>query len=50
MLSKVADLIDLITGKWDDELVRDTFWREDVSMTLALPVHREMEDAIAWHF
>lgn len=27
LLTRVSELIDLVTGKWDEELVRKTFWQ-----------------------
>lgn len=31
-------------------MVQATFWEEDVSTILAVPVHQDMEDVLAWHF
>jgi hypothetical protein len=50
ILSKVSKLIDPYTGTWDTELVKDLFWEEDVVNTLAIPVHTDREDSVAWHF
>jgi len=32
LLTKVSELIDPSTGDWDEQLVTDTFWPEDVSV------------------
>lgn len=39
-----------MTGDWDQALVRDIFWEEDVQDILAIPVHIGREDLLAWHF
>lgn len=49
ILNKVADLIDQATGKWDEELIRDVFWEEDVQHILSIPLKPGYEDTIAWH-
>jgi hypothetical protein len=49
ILNKVADLIDPATGKWDEELIRDVFWEEDVQHILSIPLKPGYEDTIAWH-
>ena len=52
LLSKVADLIDPVTGVWDQELVMDTFWQVDAERILAIPLTPQsmMEDFVAWRF
>ena len=50
LLSRVADLLHPATGQWDKELIEELFWPEDVPEILALPVHTDMEDVLAWHF
>jgi len=50
ILSRVSDLIDPLTEGWDAELIQSTFWPEDVPKILAIPVHVEMEDTLAWHY
>ena len=49
LLSKVADLIDPVTGVWDQELVMDTFWQVDAERILAIPLTPQsmMEDFVA---
>ncbi|WVZ50961.1 hypothetical protein U9M48_002159, partial [Paspalum notatum var. saurae] len=49
-LSKVSDLIDQSTGRWDSELIKDLFWEEDAKHILAIPIRPAMEDTVAWHF
>jgi hypothetical protein len=50
LLTKVAELIVPITNSWDEELVKDIFWEEDVMNILAIPLRPDREDFIAWHF
>ena len=50
LLSRVEELIDPGTGTWDEQLVRDIFWAEDVQHILATPTSPGHEDAIAWHY
>jgi len=50
LLSKVEDLIDPQSGQWDEQLVSQTFWPEDVNTILAIPTHSDLEDLLAWHF
>jgi hypothetical protein len=50
LLTKVNELIDPITGQWDEELVRDNFWEMDVEIILSTPIREEFEDYPAWHF
>jgi hypothetical protein len=50
LLSKVEELIDPVTGGWDTQLIRDTFWEEDAQLILAIPLHGGMENRAAWHF
>jgi hypothetical protein len=50
LLTKVSELIDPGTGKWDEELVTQTFWPQDTKLILATPVHTELDDSVAWHY
>lgn len=50
LLSYVDELINPVTGCWDEALVRDTFWDEDADFILCIPIHEGMDDLIAWHF
>lgn len=38
LLTKVAELIDPITGSWDVQLVKELFCEEDVTNILAIPL------------
>jgi ribonuclease HI len=49
VLTRVADLIDPITGSWDVQLVKDMFWEMDARIILGIPINVEMEDYVAWH-
>lgn len=50
VLTRVAELLHPDTGSWDEELVREVFWEEDVRHILATPINPDHEDALAWHF
>ena len=45
--TRVAELIDPVTGNWDHLLVNDTFWEEDATNILAIPIRLHREDTIA---
>ena len=50
ILSKVQDLIDPVTGEWDEYLVQDVFWPIDADRILQIPIFQyETEDYAAWH-
>jgi ribonuclease HI len=49
LLQKVADLINPVSGTWDEQLLRETFWEEDVKIILTLPLVEDAEDFLAWH-
>lgn len=38
------------TGYWDEQIIRDIFWEEDVLHILATPTNPGHEDRLAWHF
>ncbi|XP_045083714.1 uncharacterized protein [Aegilops tauschii subsp. strangulata] len=50
LLQKVSDLIDPITGSWDVQLVRDTFWPDDVKHIPQIPLRDGTQDFIAWQY
>jgi hypothetical protein len=50
LLTKVSELISPITGNWDVQLVKDTFWPGDVDMILNIPLREGAVDFRAWHF
>ena len=50
VLTKVAELMDPISGSWDEALVQDVFSEFDVDAILKLRVNLDMEDRPAWHF
>ena len=49
VLTRVAELLHPDTGSWDEELVREVFWEEDVRH-IATPTNPDHEDALAWQF
>jgi hypothetical protein len=50
MYTKVNELISPITGQWDEQLVKDTFWKIDADVILATPIRDDFEDFFACHF
>ncbi|XP_040255222.1 uncharacterized mitochondrial protein AtMg00310-like [Aegilops tauschii subsp. strangulata] len=50
LLTRVSELIDPTTGRWDEELIRDMFWEEDATLILQIPLRDGTEDFMAWHF
>jgi hypothetical protein len=50
VLSKIEELINPVTGQWDEDLVRQTFMDMDVETILAIPIREDFEDFIAWQF
>ncbi|WVZ75250.1 hypothetical protein U9M48_023324 [Paspalum notatum var. saurae] len=49
LLVRVAELLDPLTGSWNEQLVQQTFEEEDVKFILAIPLQTDMEDIPAWH-
>lgn len=50
ILTDVDELMNPKTGGWDVELVNEIFWEEDANLILALPIHEERDNLLAWHF
>jgi hypothetical protein len=50
VFTKVNELINPITGQWDEVLVRDNFLQIDVETILATPIREDFEDFFAWHY
>jgi hypothetical protein len=53
MLKTVSDLINPVTGQWDEGLIRDTrdnFNDVDSACILAIPTDSNVDDRPAWHF
>lgn len=48
---KVADLIDPISGRWDVEMLHNTFWEVDKYRILAIPLgSNTADDKLVWHY
>ena len=47
ILTWVDELIDPMTGEWDEQLVQEIFWPEDTQTILAMPVHAGRENVVA---
>ena len=50
VLTPVIELIDPVMGRWDDEVVRQTFWPQDVKRILSTLVHPNLDNIMAWHY
>lgn len=50
VISTVAELIDPITGCWDENLVKEIFWHVDANQILAIPLRDGMDDYYAWFY
>ena len=50
MLTYVEELINPITGSWDKELVKETFWEEDATIILAISIFEGSENSLASHY
>jgi ribonuclease HI len=50
LLTYVEELINPITGSWDEKLVKETFWEEDATIILAIPIFEGRENNLAWHY
>uniref|UniRef100_A0A453RFL4 Reverse transcriptase zinc-binding domain-containing protein n=1 Tax=Aegilops tauschii subsp. strangulata TaxID=200361 RepID=A0A453RFL4_AEGTS len=49
LLSKVSDLIDPSSNRWDEDLIRQTLWPVDLQRVLAIPLPQfDMLDFVAW--
>ena len=50
LLTKLNELINPVTGEWDEQLIHDLFWPKDAAEILRIPIDEQMEDWPAWHF
>jgi hypothetical protein len=50
LLTKAEELLNPGSGTWDEDLIRDVFWEEDVRYILATPTNPGHDDFLAWHF
>lgn len=50
LLEYVSDLVDPVTGTWDELLVRDIFWADDARHILQIPLREGVQDFIAWQY
>ena len=50
LLIKVSELINPITGVWDEQLICEIFWPEDANDILRIPIVKNLEDWPAWYF
>jgi hypothetical protein len=50
LVTKVDELINPVTGDWDDDLIKSFFWPVDVHRILQIPLTHGREDLVAWHY
>ena len=50
LLTTVDELIDPVTGKWDEEMIKSMFWDIDANRILQIPLVQGREDVVAWHY
>uniref|UniRef100_A0A453RC20 Reverse transcriptase zinc-binding domain-containing protein n=1 Tax=Aegilops tauschii subsp. strangulata TaxID=200361 RepID=A0A453RC20_AEGTS len=50
LLQRVSELIDPFSASWDEQLVRDTFWPDDVVHILRIPLREGAQDFMAWQY
>jgi hypothetical protein len=48
LLTNVAEMINPITGQWDEQLVRQKIWEMDAEIILSTPIRADFEDYPAW--
>ncbi|KAK1682721.1 hypothetical protein QYE76_043569 [Lolium multiflorum] len=49
LITKVSELIDPVSGCWDNQLVRQTFCASKAADILSIPIVDETDDFLAWH-
>ena len=50
-MTRVHELIDPVTGLWDEELIHANFWDIDAERILQIPLPRlDTSDFVAWHY
>jgi hypothetical protein len=50
LLTRVSELINLITNMWDEELIQGIFHEDDAAVILGIPLAANRENSIAWQF
>jgi hypothetical protein len=50
LLTRVSELINPITSRWDEQLIRGIFHEDDAAVILGIPLAANRKDSIAWHF
>ena len=50
LLTSVNELINPLTGVWDEDLVKATFWPDDANHILKIPLREGVDDFRAWHY
>jgi hypothetical protein len=50
VITTVAELINPISGTWDEDLVREIFTHVDANLILAIPLREGMDDFYSWFY
>jgi ribonuclease HI len=50
LVTTVGELINPVTGTWDEDLITSIFWSVDANRILQIPLAQGREDVVAWHF
>lgn len=50
LITRVDELINPVTGTWDEDLIKALFWDIDVNRILQIPLRQGREDVVAWHY
>jgi hypothetical protein len=50
LATTVEELINPVTGVWDEELINDMFWSVDANRIMQIPLMQGRDDTVAWHY
>jgi len=50
LVTTVEELINPVTGYWDEDLNKDLFWPVDVHWILQISLSVGREDLVSWHY
>jgi hypothetical protein len=50
LVTTVEELINPVTGVWDEELINDMFWSVDANRIMQIPLMQGRDDTVAWHY
>ena len=50
IITRLSELINPVTGWWDEGLINQTFCSEDANLILQVQINELAEDQLAWHY